>query len=489
MSNRTHSAPTTGTPTSGNPANGAPASATTAMPADANANANANAASKPAALDWPQTPGATDWVLQARDLGKQYRLYDTPAARLRGLLTGAQVYRRHVALQGVNFSLQRGQCMGVVGSNGAGKSTLLKLITGTIRPSSGEAAVQGRITAILELGAGFHPDFTGRQNLHFAGGLIGLEARQLHALEPEILAFSELGEAIDRPVRTYSSGMTVRLAFALVTAVQPDVLIVDEALAVGDQRFQKKCIDRIQAFRDNGCSILFCSHSHYHVRQLCDVALWLDQGQQRMFGETEDVLTRYEQHLRALAEGAGKAATPAPLAGAGDASMPANEAAHAAVQPEQQPAVPAASAAPVAQVPEGNLARIVQVRVPALDESQQPPLLTGDTLRFEITAQMPPGEEPAFGVMIEQAQGVGITTAGSHLENEKPLLGDDGLWHIAVEFPQLGLNTGEYVLSVYLFDASGMITYEERLHFMTIKYRNPNSTPGLVQLPHQWKKE
>ena len=208
-----------------------------------------------------------DAVLAVQGLGKEYRLYASPRERFKSLVTGRAHYRSHWALRDVSFQLRRGECIGVIGDNGAGKSSLLKLLAGTLQPSAGTIERVGRVTAILELGAGFHPDFTGRDNLYFGGSLIGIGHDEMARLEPEIVAFCELGEALDRPVKTYSSGMAVRLAFALVTAVQPDVLIIDEALAVGDQHFQKKCVERIQAFRDNGCTILFCSHSPYHVRQ------------------------------------------------------------------------------------------------------------------------------------------------------------------------------------------------------------------------------
>ncbi len=217
--------------------------------------------------------GATDVALHAETLGKGYKLYDSPRARLKALLTGRTYHRSHWALAEVSFELHRGQCMGLIGDNGAGKSTLLKLVAGTLQPTTGRIERRGRVTAILELGAGFHPEFSGRDNLYFAGALIGIGERAMKALEASIIEFSELEHAIDRPVKTYSSGMVVRLAFALVTAIEPDVLIIDEALAVGDQHFQKKCVERIEAFRQRGCTILFCSHSLYHIRQLCDVAL------------------------------------------------------------------------------------------------------------------------------------------------------------------------------------------------------------------------
>lgn len=219
-----------------------------------------------------------DTVLKVANVGKEYKLYASPRQRLKSLITGRSTHRSHWALRDVSFELQRGQCIGVIGDNGAGKSSLLKLLAGTLQPSTGSIERVGRVTAILELGAGFHPDFSGRDNLYFGGSLIGIDREEMARLEPEIVEFCELGEALDRPVKTYSSGMSVRLAFALVTAVQPDVLIIDEALAVGDQHFQKKCVDRIMAFRNAGCTILFCSHSPYHIRHLCDLALWLDGG-------------------------------------------------------------------------------------------------------------------------------------------------------------------------------------------------------------------
>ncbi|HRL53735.1 MAG TPA: ABC transporter ATP-binding protein, partial [Acidovorax temperans] len=179
-------------------------------------------------------------TLKISGLGKEYRVFRSPQQRLWSLLTNRRNFTSHWALRGVSLELKRGQCLGLIGDNGAGKSSLLKLLAGTMQPSQGQIQRRGRVTAILELGAGFHPDFTGRQNLYFGGSLIGITAAQMQQLEAGIIAFAELHDAIDRPVKTYSSGMVVRLAFALVTAIEPDLLIIDEALAVGDQHFQKK---------------------------------------------------------------------------------------------------------------------------------------------------------------------------------------------------------------------------------------------------------
>lgn len=400
-------------------------------------------------------------VLQVKNLGKEYRLYATPRSRLKALLTGRPTHRSHWALRGVAFELGRGQCLGVIGNNGAGKSSLLKMLAGTMHPSTGELHRVGRVTAILELGAGFHPDFTGRDNLYFGGSLIGIDAQAMQTLEAEIIAFSELGDAIDRPVKTYSSGMTVRLAFALVTAVEPDLLIIDEALAVGDQHFQKKCVERIEQFRRNGCTILFCSHSLYHVRQLCDAALWLDQGFQRAFGPTEEVLAAYEAFVR---------------------SQDNDD-----VVPHSLPSATAlASGGPHTRgQPAPGTAGIVSVEVAGLDDSPIPVLQIPD-LEVTVVAQAPGGECPSIGVMLEQAHGVGITSVTTHNDGTVPQAAGPGLWRARLRFPALPLHTGEYVISVYLFDSQGLVVYEQWMRCVHFRHVFALSMPGLVRLPHEW---
>ena len=398
--------------------------------------------------------------LRLEAVGKEYKLYDSPRARLRSLLTGRRLHRSHWALKDVSLELGKGQCLGVVGSNGAGKSTLLKLITGTMQPTTGRVLRSGRVTAILELGAGFHPEFTGRQNLYFGGSLIGITPEQMRALEPQVLAFAEIGEAIDRPVKTYSSGMTVRLAFALVTAVEPDLLIIDEALAVGDQHFQKKCIERIQSFREAGCAILFCSHSMYHIRQLCDVAMWLDKGQVMAFGETEGVVSAYEAHSRAQ-----------------DAM---HKEAAAGVLPPDQAQTPAADAA---ALPTG--AAITSFEVADLNDDPVP-LLMGRDLVVTMTARVPGDERPNFGLMIEQLHGVGITSVATHSDGTAATRQADGSWRVSLSFPELPLGSGEYVLSPFLFDSAGLVVYEERLGYFPFRVQFPIAMPGMVRLPHHW---
>lgn len=425
-------------------------------------------------------------VLVVQNLGKEYKLYDSPRQRVKALLTGRAMHRSHWALRDVSFSLKRGQCIGVIGDNGAGKSSLLKLLAGTMQPSAGSIERSGRITAILELGAGFHPDFSGRDNLYFAGSLIGISHEEMRKLEPEIIAFSELHDAIDRPVKTYSSGMNVRLAFALVTAVQPDVLIVDEALAVGDQSFQKKCIERILDFRKKGCTILFCSHSPYHIRHLCDAALWLEHGQVQMFGETEAVLAAYDVRTRQKQDEKDKqqwgddtqalvADGLADTAAVAIATEPVDALATPyAVQP---PDLPKSEAA-------GN-ACILSVDIAHLSPGD-PPVLQGQDLVVTIKARGNGSERPNIGFMIEQNKGVGIACLATHEEGAVPLQLSDGSWQSVLSFPDLPLHSGDYVVSAFLFDGSGLAVYDQWFQYAVFRFIYPKPLPGLVRLPHHW---
>lgn len=236
---------------------------------------------------------------QPRDRLKQFVL--PRAARLLGRPARAY-YREFWALQGVSFSVAPGETVGIVGRNGSGKSTLLQLICGTLSPSGGTVAVDGRIAALLELGSGFNPEFSGRENVFLNAAILGLTRAQTEARLPEILAFAEIGEFIDQPVKTYSSGMVVRLAFAVAIHVEPQLLVIDEALSVGDERFQRKCFARIEAMRRTGVAVLFVSHSAGTVVELCDRALLLDGGELLAAGEPKRVVAAYQKLLYAPPE-------------------------------------------------------------------------------------------------------------------------------------------------------------------------------------------
>ena len=226
---------------------------------------------------------------------------DTPQSVLETLIS---VFRRRDskphdlwAVRDVSFEIQKGQCVGIIGRNGSGKSSLLKLIARILQPSSGEIMVRGRISALLELGAGFHLDLTGRENIFLNASVLGLTQEETEALYDDIVAFSELGQFIDMPVKHYSSGMYMRLGFSVAIHVRPDILIVDEILAVGDQNFQAKCVERIMEMKREGVTILFISHDLSTMATLCSEVVWMDQGRVKMVGPTEQVLAYYREHL------------------------------------------------------------------------------------------------------------------------------------------------------------------------------------------------
>ncbi|MFP5502335.1 MAG: ABC transporter ATP-binding protein [Candidatus Sericytochromatia bacterium] len=238
-------------------------------------------------------------AIAIRGIGKYYKRYGSPWGRLAEWLTGGRI-RRHEAtwvLKDISFTVQPGEAVGIMGQNGAGKSTLLKILTGTTAPSAGEVAIHGRVAALLELGMGFSADFTGRQNAYMAGQLLGLSTAEIAALMPEIEAFAEIGEYIDQPLRVYSSGMQMRLAFSVATAVRPDVLIVDEALSVGDSYFQHKSFERIRQFRKQGTTLLIVSHDHLAIQSICDRAILLDKGRLVTEGTPEEVADYYNALL------------------------------------------------------------------------------------------------------------------------------------------------------------------------------------------------
>ncbi len=233
----------------------------------------------------------------AQGLGKAYKQYRNRWARLADWMLPGTRHGLKWVLEDIAFEIRPGEAVGLIGVNGAGKSTLLKLITGTTQPTTGGVALHGRVAALLELGLGFHPDFTGRQNAVMAGQLIGLDAGQVEALMPEILAFADIGDYIDQPVRVYSSGMQVRLAFAVATCVRPDILIVDEALAVGDVFFQQKCFARIDSFIKAGTTLLFVSHSAGTILNICDRCIFLRGGRVAFDGAPADALDLYQAEL------------------------------------------------------------------------------------------------------------------------------------------------------------------------------------------------
>lgn len=267
-------------------------------------------------------------TITVTNLGKGYKQYPSRWSRLAEWLIPGSKSRHQLkwVMQDVSFTVNSGEAVGIIGINGAGKSTLLKMITGTTQPTLGSVHIAGRVAALLELGMGFHPDFTGRQNAVMAGQLLGYKSEEMTLLMPEIMAFADIGEYIDQPVRVYSSGMQMRLAFSVATARRPDILVVDEALSVGDAYFQHKSFERIREFRKLGTTLLIVSHDKAAIQSICDRAILLDAGNLAMQGEPEAVMDYYNallagrqsQSITQTMQSSGKVQT---ISGTGEATV------------------------------------------------------------------------------------------------------------------------------------------------------------------------
>ena len=395
-------------------------------------------------------------ALEARGLSKTYRLYDNPADRLKELLLRRPRHRDFLALSGVSFDLPAGRALGLVGENGAGKSTLLKIVAGTTSPTTGTVVRRGVVASILELGMGFHPEFTGRENARMNAALLGLTGSEIRRRLPEIRDFAELGEFFDRPVRTYSSGMALRLAFAVATHADADVLIVDEALAVGDGYFQKKSIDRITEFMKRGGTLLFCSHSLYYIALLCDDAIWLKNGHVAAQGPSAEVVRQYERFLQEKEKRLGEV-TPA------------------ALEPEATNGRRPARIADVvvhdgSGYPRSEFAAGETVAVDVLFETADP------SLAFHLRI----GADREDGV-----QAFAVDTRG---EPWAPLSGRSR-YRVRLLLPELPIAHGEFRLYTFLGD-------ETALHLHDLKIANPGFTivapeysVGIVRPAHLWSLE
>jgi len=393
-------------------------------------------------------------AIEAQGLSKGYRQYNRPLDSLKELIVRRPLHRMNWALRDASFQVPRGGTLGVIGDNGAGKSTLLKLLAGTLQPNSGTLHVNGRVSAILELGSGFHPEFTGIENARLGCGMLGLTAVETRERMPEILAFSELGEAVHRPVKTYSSGMYVRLAFAVVTSVDPDVLIVDEALAVGDQHFRKKSLDRMRGFIEQGKTVVFCSHNLYQVKSLCDRALWLDHGEVRFLGAAEEAVEVYQDHSREM--------------DAKQAGEPARK---------TRPRPPAAAKTP-ALITEAVL----------VGHDPEKPLVPGDDLKLQVRAKSATLSEAdlSLGVVIKRNDDLHVYAATTGIDGTSLCPAGEGVYTVSYHLPSIPLLSGQFSLYIYLLDTEGVHIYDMREDVLHFTVRHEGREMGVCRLPHRW---
>lgn len=235
----------------------------------------------------------SDTIIKFENVSKDYFLYKNEKSRFKAIFTNNRGVKHHQALKDITFEIKRGESVGIIGKNGAGKSTLLKMITGVSFATKGNITVDGKVAALLELTAGFSADMTGRENIYLKGYLLGLESEEIKEIEDNIIEFAALGEYIDQPVRTYSSGMKMRLGFAININIRPDILVIDEALSVGDAEFRKKCEEKTRELRNSGVTVLFVSHSMSSIKDTCDRAIYLKGGKIDYDGNVEEAFKRY----------------------------------------------------------------------------------------------------------------------------------------------------------------------------------------------------
>lgn len=396
-------------------------------------------------------------AIRLDNLGKCYHVYEKPRDRLlQMLLRGRRrYYREFWALKGVNLRVMPGEVVGIIGKNGAGKSTLLQMVCGTLNPTAGNVAINGRVAALLELGAGFNPEFSGRENVYLSAALAGLSQKEIAARYEDIVEFSGIRDFIDQPVKTYSSGMYVRLAFSVAINVDPDILVIDEALSVGDGDFSRRSFDRIMALKNLGKTILFCSHSMYQVDAICNRAIWLADGEVKLIGSPGKVIEAYIDYLSITAPDA---------------------------QSVESSAVPPSSIG-------SGIARITAVTF-SVDGRENPPFevqsgMNDVSVRIQFTSD-PSLPIPSVGICFVGKDGRGITSAGTHVDNVLPRRESDGSGEVTVVFPKFALLRGVYRLDVYLFCELGIHVYDSAIMAAEVSVNQATVEVGVVTLPHSW---
>jgi ABC-type polysaccharide/polyol phosphate transport system ATPase subunit len=386
----------------------------------------------------------------ALHLGKTYRLHRERRRTLKEVVLRQYAPADDVeALRDVSFSVPAGKAFGVIGSNGSGKSTLLKLLAGTSKPTAGTLSVHGRVSALLEIGAGFHPDFSGRENAYLNGSLLGLSRKRMTEAMPEIEAFADIGRFFDAPVKTYSSGMYMRLGFSVAVHLEPDVLLVDEVLAVGDEYFQHKCFAKIEEFRKSDRTILLVSHDLNAVARLCDQTMWLDSGRVAALGPTRDVINAYHRTV-------------------GEKEMRERKA-----------------RGEVGQRFGSGEVRMTSARTVGPDGSERSVLDSGEPAAIEIEYENPQRiPEPVFGVQLYRDDGVGIYGTNTLIDGASVPLQERGV--VRFVFDALELLPGAYDADIGITDAQDRV-YDYHAKGLSFRVIGTSRELGIARPRHRWE--
>lgn len=387
-------------------------------------------------------------LLDVRGISKSYPRVHQRRDRLRSVwdaITGRPYRSAANILTDISFSLRRGESLGLIGENGAGKSTLLRMICGASKPSSGSVVLNGSVAPLLELGAGFHPDYSGRDNIRMNAMLLGMSARELEVKVDDIINFAEIGTYIDEPVKHYSSGMKVRLGFAVVASAKPDLLITDEVLAVGDESFQKKCIAWIEGYLRDGGTLLLVSHGMYHVQKLCKHAMWLNQGKVEAYGDVFDVTQRYLAH---------------------------HERKSAFLRAEER------------QLTANGDYAVVDVAINGQTADVPTLLPMHGLLDIDVLVRSADSRPPVLAIGLKRNDGTPVFGVSSELDHVQPIKITEQTYRFAIIYPELALLPGTYVIALHAMDPEAIRLFDtvERTLIVTGRSREV----GMVHLPHRW---
>lgn len=423
---------------------------------------------RPYQLDAPAAPDTTDVAIAVHDVTKKFRLHNDRKTNLKELFSVRRRPSRHEdfwALKGVSLDIPRGKTFGLVGHNGSGKSTLLKMVAGIHRPTSGTIVASGRVSAMLELGAGFHPEMSGRDNIYLNGSILGMTRRQIDAAMDDIIEFSGLGEFIDTPVKVYSSGMYVRLGFAIAVNLEPEILIIDEVIAVGDEAFQRRCFDHLYELRRKGVTIVLVTHSLALVADLCDEAAWLDRGTLRKVGPAREIVDAY-------------------LTSVNEREAAANESSSTGTAPEH----PGAALEVEGKTPRRGSGELRITGVTYLDDTgvERAFLSTGrpGTVRvaYQSSTALP---AVTFGLGIVHESGVQAAGPNSGY-GPAAFAVPAGTGTVDFTVDSLLLQPGEFLLTVAAVDKGHTYDYIDRAFVLKVRAEDVATEPGLVQLPGRW---
>ena len=399
-------------------------------------------------------------MIEITHLKKRYELYDKPIDRLKeALLRGKKVYHKEFyALRDVSINVKKGESIGIVGVNGSGKSTLLKIITGVLTPSEGSVVTHGKIAALLELGAGFNPDYTGRENIYLNGTMMGYTDEEMETRVQPIIDFADIGDFIDQPVKMYSSGMFARLAFAVAINVNPDILIVDEALSVGDTRFQLKCIEKMKELKDMGTTILFVSHATEQIKRFCTRTIWIRDGVVFQDGEASEIVDLYDNFMKfgesvLVEDDAGSLVS-------ADISDMTDETAF----------------------DKNMLAYISKVSI------NKNIFHTFDDLKVEVEYSILDKNVEGFllGVAIYSKDRKNYIFGPNTYLDKKQLSGERGKYVATYTIPRLSLISGEYTIDVGIFNNEGIINLDYKMDVIRFAVSNQYFSEGMFYMEHEW---